>query len=232
MYFLSRSDAGQQLAERLKDLVDDEHETIVLAVKEGAVVVGAQIAAQLHCMLTMLMIKNIVLPDGKTTIGMVNDMGGFVYNESIPLGTVIELAVEYHNSIELSKLQALRDLHQVVGGSGLVEKEFFRNKNVIVVSDGVRYGNAFSATNSYLHGIAIHKLILVAPIVSVAAIDKMHVMGDRIEVIRTVPEYFDTDHYYEDNQIPSSKEISNYLHNIIDHWKGIGKESVKNSESA
>lgn len=218
-YFTSRSDAGLQLADQLKDLRFED--TVILAVSEGAVIVGAQIAAQLHSLITLLLSKDIVLPDARTVIGVVNEQGGFAHNDAIPVGTVEELALEYRGHIEHSKSQAMHDMHSVLGSDGLIEKQFFRNKTVIIVSDGARSGVAYDMAKSFLHDVATNQIIMVAPVVSPQAVDRMHISADRIEVLRVTPEYYGADHYYEDNQLPTSKEIYNYLHNIIMHWHNI-----------
>ena len=58
MYFESREEAGAQLAARLFDKYRYEN-CAVVALSDGAVLVGEQIAAALHCVLTLLLIENI-----------------------------------------------------------------------------------------------------------------------------------------------------------------------------
>ena len=53
MYFESRIHAGQQLAAQLFEKYRYEN-CAVVALSDGGVMVGEQIAAQLHCVLTML----------------------------------------------------------------------------------------------------------------------------------------------------------------------------------
>jgi phosphoribosylpyrophosphate synthetase len=54
MYFESRTHAGQVLAAQLFEKYRYENCAIV-ALSDGGVLVGEQIAAQLHCVLTMLL---------------------------------------------------------------------------------------------------------------------------------------------------------------------------------
>lgn len=216
-YFDSRIDAGKQLADRLSDLRYED--TIVLAVSEGALVVAAQIAAQLHSMLTLLMAKSITLPDGRTSIGIINEIGKFSVNNAITAGQLEDLLVEFHGTIELAKINALHDIHVALGSSVLTDKRYFRGRKVIVVSDGVKHGNLFTSAAKYLHDINIDELILATPICVSDAMDTLHKLTGRIEVLRIVPMYFDTNHYYDDNELPTNAEIREYLDNIVKHWQ-------------
>ena len=61
MYFESRAQAGQLLAAELVDRYRYD-DCVIIALSDGAVQVGEQIAASLHCMLTMLLVEDIVVP--------------------------------------------------------------------------------------------------------------------------------------------------------------------------
>lgn len=221
-YFDSRIAAGQEIANRLIDLRYED--TVVLAVSEGSVVVAAQIAAKLHSLITLLMVKGIKLPDGRTTIGMVNDQGKFTFNEAITIGQLEELMTEYQGTVEEAKISALREIHATLGSSKLSSKQYFRGRKVIVVSDGVKHGNLFASAAKYLHDVSIDELILTTPVCSVEAVDKLHYLADRIEILRVVPMYFGTEHYYEDNELPKHDVMMDYLDNIVNHWHDYDKK--------
>ncbi len=58
MYFENRTQAGQLLAGQLIDRYRYEN-CVVIALSDGAVLVGEQIAWSLHCVLTMLLVEDI-----------------------------------------------------------------------------------------------------------------------------------------------------------------------------
>lgn len=60
MYFESRIQAGALLAEKLMDYRYEN--CAVIALGEGGVLVGEQIAVQLHCVLMMLLSEGIEVP--------------------------------------------------------------------------------------------------------------------------------------------------------------------------
>ena len=61
MYLASRVQAGRMLAAQLAKKYRYEN-CAVVALDDGGVMVGAQIATQLHCVLTLLMSAEIKLP--------------------------------------------------------------------------------------------------------------------------------------------------------------------------
>ena len=79
MYFESRAQAGQLLAAQVVDKYRYEN-CAVVALTEGGVLVGEQIAAQLHCVLMMLVTENIDVPDENLSFGAVSQRGNFTYN--------------------------------------------------------------------------------------------------------------------------------------------------------
>ena len=79
MYFESRAQAGQLLAQEMIERYRYEN-CVVVALSDGAVLVGEQIAASLHCVLTMLLIEDIEVPGEGVSFGGVSQSGGFTYN--------------------------------------------------------------------------------------------------------------------------------------------------------
>jgi predicted phosphoribosyltransferase len=215
-YFFSRADAGRLLAKRMyKHRYDD---TIVLALSDGAVLVGAEIARFLHSLIAILVTKNIYLPDGRTVIGVVNEVGGFVYDNSFSTGEIEYLQTEYRNNIEIAKIQAMHEIHQALGQGGLLSPNYFRNRVVIVVSDGTLNGMAFEMAYEFLKGIKCQRVIMAAPIAGVPAVDRMHVLADELYCLNVTDSNFDINHYYENNDIPDGKQIIRILDEIILDW--------------
>jgi putative phosphoribosyl transferase len=75
MYFENREQAGQLLAAELVEKYRYEDCTVV-ALSDGAVVVGEQIAKALHCLLTMLLVEDIQVPGEGISFGSVSQNGG------------------------------------------------------------------------------------------------------------------------------------------------------------
>lgn len=215
-YFNSREEAGQKLAEKLQNYRYED--TIVLALNEGGVIVGAEIARQLHGLIAMLLTKDIYLPDGRTLVGVANETGGFIYNDAFSTGELEELQSEYHETIEQSKIQAIHDLHVALGQGGIISKEYFRNRVVIVVSDSAFTGLAYKMAADFLKSVKVKKVVMVAPLASVQAVDILHVAADDVEFLQVFESPFEVDHYYENHELPDRKGIIAILNDIILNW--------------
>lgn len=216
-YFASRLEAGTILAQKLQQYRYED--TIVLSLSEGGVLVGAVIASNIHALIAMLLTKDVYLPDGRTLVGVVNEVGGFVYNNAFSTGEIEELESEYRGNIEFAKSQALHELHVALGQGGLISTEYFRNRVVIVVADGTLNGMAFEMAYDYLKAVHTKKVIMVAPIASVKAVDRMHLLADELHCLNAVNTVFDIDHYYEDNTMPTHDQTLSILNNVILNWK-------------
>lgn len=217
MYFASRTEAGKKLADELKNYRYDDN--AVLALTDGGVVVGAQIAAQLHCPLMFLLMKDIVLPGEHSALGVVDQDGGFTYNDMFSAGELEYLTGEFHGFIEQEKLEKWRSLNRVLGDGGIIDTEILQNRNVIIVVDGLLSGTSLLAAMNFLKPIKTQKIIVAAPLASVEAVDKMHVLGDELHVLSVIDGTFPFDHYYEQDDVPAQEEIVKILNEAILRWR-------------
>lgn len=215
-YFKNRTEAGEIIAEKLTKYRYDD--TIVLALNESSVPVAAAIASKLHSLIAIMLTKDIFLPDGKTIVGEINEVGGFIYNNSFSTGEIEELVSEYRGSIELAKLNAMHEMHVALGQGGIISNAYFRDRVVIVVYDGSMNGMAFDMAESYLRRIKTKKIVMVCAVASVAAVDKMHVLADDLVCLNVTESTFDVNHYFDDNTILKRNEIISILNNIILNW--------------
>lgn len=217
MYFQSRKEAGEKLAAELANYRYED--TVVLSLSDGGVVVGAQIAAVLHCPLMFLLTQDIVLPGEKTAIGVIDQDGGFIYNDLFSTGELDALTAEYHGVIDQLKIEKWHELNRLLSDGGLVDAEILQGRNVIIVSDGFLNGTSLLATMNFLKPIKTKKVIIAAPFASVKAVDKMHILGDELKVLDVIDGTFELDHYFEENDVPDKEDIITILNEAILQWK-------------
>lgn len=217
MYFTSRAQAGQLLAEQLTGYRYED--CAVVALSDGAVLVGEQIAAQLHCILTMLLMEDIPVPGEGTLFGTVNQQGGFTYNQMFSTGEVEAYYGEYHGYLDDQKREHFQHMNRLLGEGGLINEDMLREHVVILVSDGLQSGASLDAAMDFLKPIRVKRVIMVAPVVTVQAVDRMHVLADEIHVLNVTDNYISTDHYYDDNNIPSHEATIEKINQIILNWK-------------
>ncbi len=217
MYFKNRGEAGIKLAAELTKYYYED--VAVLALSEGGVIVGEQIARYLHATLSMLMTNPIELADmGGETVGVVDEYGTFTYNQLIPAGQLEEIVEEMRGLIEEEKLKKFYELAHLLGEHGLVDKHLFYGHNVIIVNDGLKTGMAVEAAVNFLKPVHTKKIIAAVPIVSVNAVDRLHILCDEIHVLSVAPNYLDTDHYYDDNELGDPQLIMDTINSVITKW--------------
>jgi putative phosphoribosyl transferase len=218
-YFPNRQVAGSLLADELEAKKYRFEDCAVLALSDGAVMVGAQIAMRLHCSLSMLLTSHIQLQGETDVLAEIDHFGELTFNGMYSAGELEELKSENFNYIEQKKLEKLFEMNQLLGQGGIASKDLLRERVVIVVSDGLLNGLSLHAAAEFLKPIKTKKVVMVAPFASVQAVDQMHILADEILCLNVMEDIISIDHYYEDNKLPEHARIIEIIEDIILHWK-------------
>ncbi|HEX5797531.1 MAG TPA: phosphoribosyltransferase family protein [Candidatus Saccharimonadales bacterium] len=216
-YFADRQEAGRIIAEKLKDYKKEN--CVVVSLTEGGVVVGAEIAKTLHTALYLLVMEDVALPGEQKPLATMSSAGTFTYNNEYSTGELEALNSDYRSIIEEKRVLAFQKLNRIGDEGTDIPKQLLKNHTVIIVSDGFRNGLSIDVTADFLKPIKTKEIIIATPVASVEAVDKMHLVADKICCLGTVEEYVDsTDHYYKNNQLPKHQEIVETMRNIILNW--------------
>lgn len=218
MYFDSRGQAGLQLAETLSEVYRYEN-CAVVALSDASVLVAEQIAASLHCVLTLLLTEDIEVPGESMQFGAVSQNGDFTYNSSFSDGEIFEYTSEFHGYLEDQKRQAFGRINRLVGDGGTIDRDLLRDRVVILVSDGMDDGASLDVAINFLKPIRIEKIVVATPVAAVAAVDKIHVQADEVHILDVKENYMGADHYYADNQIPPFEDTIKRINKIIMSWR-------------
>jgi putative phosphoribosyl transferase len=218
MYFKSRAQAGKLLSEQIVKKYKGQ-DCAVVALSDGAVMVGAQIAVPLHCVLTMLLTEAINLPREDVAVAGMSQNGTLTYNNYYSPGEIEDFLAEYHNLIEEQKIDKMQHMNQLLGKGGLIKKGLIRDRNIILVSDGLANGFSLDIAVEFLKPIRIKKIIVATPFATVSAVDRMHIQADEIFCLNVVEQYISTDHYYETRDVPDHQKIVRIIEDIVDRWQ-------------
>lgn len=218
MYFSSRLEAGYKLAEKLAGAYRYEN-AVVMALSDGGVQVGKQIASMLHTPLTLMLSETIEVPGENIDLGTINQSGRFVYNGMFSTGQIEEYYSEFHGYLEDQKREHMSHMNELLGSGGIVDPNMLREQHIIVVSDGLPSGTSLDAVADFLKPLRIKRLIIAAPVASVEAVDRAHIVGDELHILSVTDNYLDTDHYYDLNDIPSHDETIAMLNDILYSWR-------------
>jgi putative phosphoribosyl transferase len=218
MYFENRTEAGQILAQQLFEKYRYEN-CAVVALSDGAVLVGEQVASALHCVLTLLLIEDIEVPGESMSFGGVSQSGSFTYNGMFSAGEVEEYASEFHGYLEDQKREKFQKINRLLGDGGIIDRDLLRDHTVILVADGLDNGASIDVALEFLKPIRIQQLIIATPVATVEAVDKLHVIADELHILDVKENFMGIDHYYTDNTIPPHEETIAKINQIVLNWR-------------
>jgi putative phosphoribosyl transferase len=218
MYFENRTEAGQKLAVELLEKYRFEN-CAVVALSDGAVIVGEQIASALHCVLMMMLTEEIEIPGEGLSFGAVSQNGGFTYNGMFSTGEIEEYASEFHGYLDEQKREAYQKINRLLGDGGLMNNELLRDHVVILVSDGVNNGAAIDVAIDFMKPIQLKRLVVATPTASVQAVDRLHILADELHILDVKDNFMGVDHYYNTNDIPTHEETIAKINQIVLNWR-------------
>jgi putative phosphoribosyl transferase len=217
LYYQSRAVAGQQL---IPPLLKYRYEnSVVVALSDSSVPVAEQVAASLHCILTLFLALDIEIPGESVSFGAVTEGGSFSINSELGASEVDEYYGEFRGYIEEQKREQTSRVNRLLGDGGLLDADLLRDHVVILVADGLKSGSILEAVRAYLKPIRIEKLIIATPLASVAAVDTAHIIGDELHIINVIDNFMDVNHYYTENVIPAHEDIIAKLNQMILSWR-------------
>jgi predicted phosphoribosyltransferase len=208
MSFRNRSDAGRQLALRLKEY-KDQH-PVVLALPRGGVPVAAEVAAALHAPLDLVLVRKIGVPfQPELAMGAVVDGGSpiVIRNEDIiRLAGVDEAEFQSVCADELAEIERRRRRylgdHQGVDVLGRL---------AIVIDDGIATG---ATTRAALRAMRIRepkKLVLAVPVAPTDTLAAMREEADEVVCLEDYETFVAIGYFYADFSQVTDREVIDIL---------------------
>lgn len=215
-YFKDRSEAGQLLAQRMGDY--GKQNCAIVALSEGGVLVGAEIAKAIHSSIFMLSVEDITLPRELEPLASMSSAGTFTYNHSLSPADLEEINTESRTMVDQLRLQTFQKLNRIVSKDGVIDKSLLKRHVIILVSDGIANGISLDVATDFLKPIITKQIILATPICSAAVIDRVRLMTDAFFCLDVIEPDFPLKHYYEDNNMPDHDTVIETMKNISLHW--------------
>ncbi len=215
MYFKSRADAGRQLADKLQSY--ENQLCTIVALSSGGVIIGAQIAMKIHASLLFLVTEKITLPGEIEPLASMTSTT-FTFNSMFSPGELEEFSTEYYGVIEEKRREQQHRINMLTSEGAEINPDRLRGHTVILVSDALQTGISIDVAMDYLKPLKLNKLIIVTPLATPKAVDKMHLAADEIYCISVAENLLDTNHYYDDNTVPDQTGLMKIVHNIALNW--------------
>jgi len=205
--FEDRVDAARKLCVKLKKCKGSKN-TIVVGLTRGGVVVAKVISDSLRLKLKALVVKKIGAPgNSELAIGALVSAKDVYWNEDF----VKELKVTDWEK-EYLVAQKEREIRQLEKELKIKTKPFeYKNKNVIIVDDGVATGATVVAAAKYLKRNKAEKIILATPVISSDILRDISKYFDTVIFLKSVADFYAVGEFYRSFEQVSNEEVARIL---------------------
>lgn len=211
MIFQDRAEAGEKLAQKIKELWPDErlaNQTIVLAIPRGGVAVGKQIAETLSCPLDLIITKKIGAPGNpELAIGAVGIVGEPVIDEELALRTGADENYLKDQIANIKKEIAKKE--KELRGDKL--KLNLKDKVVILTDDGVATGATMKAAVEIVRQDNPQKIMVAVPVIARDSLKEIEKVADEVLYLETPELFFAVGQFYQDFDQVSDEEVKKLL---------------------
>ncbi len=205
MVFNDRFEAGEILANMLKEYANDP-DTVVIALPRGGVPVAYVIAKKLNLPMDIFFVKKIPSP----------------YNPEAAIGAVSENGLEFINQRAVAMLNVSREYIEEQKRKileGIAQKRALYNKprisvkgkRVILVDDGVATGASMYLAAQALRQEGAREIIIAVPVAPPDALALLKEVADRVVVVDVPVDFMAVGQYYRDFHQLSDEEVMDLL---------------------
>ena len=211
--FPNRSEAGQKLAQKLKEVLGEQkavNKLLILAIPRGGVVIGRQIADLLECPMDVIITKKIGAPGNpELAIGAVGTVGEPVIDEA--LAERVGADEDYLKN----KIEKIKKNIEVQ------EKEFrqdklpldLKNKMVVITDDGVATGSTIKAAIEVVRQSNPQKIIVAIPVIARDALKEIENLADEVIYLEAPELFFAVGQFYQEFEQVSDETVKKLLSN-------------------
>ncbi|MGB3199586.1 MAG: phosphoribosyltransferase [Nodosilinea sp.] len=174
--FQDRTDAGRQLAERLKHYAD-RADVLVLGLPRGGVPVAFEVAEALHAPLDVCLVRKLGVPNHEElALGAIASGGVRVLNHEIISG--LDISASTIDAIAAKERQELQRRDRAYR-SDRPQPEI-RDRTVILVDDGIATGATMRAAVSVIKPQRPARLIVAAPVMAPPIYGELNLAIDEV----------------------------------------------------
>jgi putative phosphoribosyl transferase len=204
--FRNRSDAGKVLARALES--HRSQHPLILGLPRGGVPVAWEIARALDTDLDVLVVRKLGVPwQPEFAFGAIGEGGVTIVDYEVCAETGIDdkdvQAVLQHERIEL-----LRRVDMFRGSQPLMD---VRDRDVIVVDDGIATGSTMLAAISVLRNLGAHRITVAVPVASQSAMNRIAPHVDEFMCLHTPEPFYAVGVHYENFGQESDEHVRNLL---------------------
>jgi predicted phosphoribosyltransferase len=206
--FSDRVEAGKHLAAALKGVVGND--ALVLAIPRGGVVVGYEIAKALGLKLDVIIPRKIGAPGNpELAIGAVAEDGTTILDEK--LVRLLDVSKEY--IAEESERQRMEISRRMKLYRGKASYPSLKNREVIIVDDGIATGSTMKAALSSIRRREAKKIVVAVPVGPESTIEELEKEADKVVCLLTPEPFYAIGQFYSMFDQTSYEEVNSLLRN-------------------
>jgi putative phosphoribosyl transferase len=204
--FTDRKEAGKKLATKLKRF--NKKEAIVLAIPRGGVVVGYEIAKEIHAILDIVVPRKLRAPNQpELAIGAITEDGNVILEDEIV--NSLNVSNDYIKmESQRQKLEIDRRLRAYKGEEKIPD---LTGLHAIVVDDGVATGATMKAALASVRKRGAKSVILAIPVASSRALKMLEKEADETICLHTPQPFFAIGQFYRHFEQTSDEEVKELL---------------------
>ena len=200
--FSDRVDAGNQLALKMADVIDEN--TVVLAIPRGGVVIGHQIAKRYDLQLDVIVSKKLTPPENpEFGIGAIT-YDGVTYLPDSYAKYFTQASLQ--NEISIKKAEVEERQRKFRGNS----EYDLANKNVIVVDDGIATGSTVLVVAEWLKTKTSHASF-ASPVVAADMFELLNQKFQNVFAVETPTNFMSISDFYANFNQVSDEEVLDIL---------------------
>lgn len=223
--FSDRHSAGEQLAQAIEAQLEQirsegvSAKPIVYALPRGGLPVAAPVAAQLGCILDIIVAKKITLPeDPELAIGAVTAEGDPIWANRLPLPSAHP---KLQQALQEARERASAQYKQLAAAnSHLSPQEAIaqraKGEIAIAIDDGIATGMTIAAA---VKALRVHKpaqIWIATPVAPLVLMKFLRGLCDRAIVLSTPLEFFSVSRFYKDFPQVELEVACSFLHPKLD----------------
>ncbi len=212
--FQNRSDAGRQLAEKLKNYQAEE--PIILALPRGGVPVGYEVSQALKAPLDIFIVRKVGPPwNPELGVGAVAPGVKILDENSLRM---LRISASQIQEIIEREQQEVKRRQRLYCGNEDVPK--VTGKTVILVDDGIATGVTIKAAIEALKHLKAAKVILAVPVGPYDIIMALRAVVDDLICLETPYDFYAVSSFYRNFPQVSDEEVISFLQKVSYRKRG------------
>lgn len=202
--FADRTQAGQQLAERLQRFRDQS--PLILALPRGGVPIGFEVAKKLDAPLDLVLVRKIGVPSRPELA-----YGAIVDGDEPELVVNEEVEAFLHMPKKFLDDQSARELKEIARRRELYLagrcRPHVKDRTILIVDDGIATGMTVRVSLKALRRAHPKQLVLAVPVAPAVTIKNLEEDADEIVCLAAPQDFYAISQFYADFHQVSDEEV-------------------------